>query len=71
MGTEPVSGARPSEIEHVEWALREMARSRQGFHRVCVSCNSRGSARKDRGDVPSGVIGVVSIFSTQALSCCI
>lgn len=71
MDTEPVSGARPSEIEHVEWALREMARSRQGFHRVCVSCNSRGSARKDRGDVPSGVIGVVSIFSTQALSCCI
>ena len=49
MDTEPVSGARPSEIEHVEWALREMARSRQGFHRVCVSCNSRGSARKDRG----------------------
>jgi hypothetical protein len=49
MGTEPVSGARPSEIEHVEWALREMARSRQGFHRVCVSCNSRGSARKRQG----------------------
>jgi hypothetical protein len=31
MSIEPVSSARPSEIEHVEWALRDGALADRGF----------------------------------------
>lgn len=57
MSIEPVSSARPSEIEHVEWALRDGALADRGFIVFVCRVTVVEAPVKDKGEVPSGVIG--------------